>query len=68
MVEEIKELWKDLDYKTGFIKEVAVEVDRSPNTLNNHWFSHFWLIPEEFQAKVKELLEKKIKSQSKQVA
>jgi hypothetical protein len=63
MIENIQKLWKKLDNKTEFIKLVAEDLDRSPNTLHNHWFARFWQVPEEHQPRVVELLQNTIKNQ-----
>jgi hypothetical protein len=59
-IEQIIELWKKIPAngtKTKIIKKLAKELGRSPNTLRNHWFGSFWLIPEAHQAHVKKELE-----------
>lgn len=66
MIENIKKLYSQVDYKTGFIEDVADALGKSPNTLRHHWFarSGFWSIPEEHQPKVVEMLQSQIKKQN----
>ena len=63
MLEEIKELWKQINHKRDFMLEVSEELDRTPNTLYTHWFARFWSIPEQEQPKVLELMKAKIEEQ-----
>ena len=65
MIENIQNLFSELNNKTKFIKEAADDLNKSPNTLRHHWFSNsgFWSIPEEYQPRVVELLQNKIKEQ-----
>ena len=65
MIQNIKNLWKEIDNKTAFIEMAAKDLNRSPNTLHNHWFARFWQVPEEHQSRVVELLQRTIKKQSK---
>lgn len=62
-IDKIKNLYSQVKAKTKFIEKVAVEINRSPKSLRNHWFSEFWSIPEEHQKTVLELLQKEIKEQ-----
>lgn len=62
-IDNIKTLWKLINNKTEFIKLVAKELDRSPNTIHNHWFARFWQVPVDKQDKVIELLQNTIKQQ-----
>lgn len=66
MIENIKQLYSQVNHKSDFIVEVAKDVKRSPNTIRHHWFSKagFWSIPEEFQPRVVELLQNKIIEQA----
>ena len=63
LMDNIKELWSLINYKTGFIEMCAKELDRSPNTLHNHWFARFWQIPIDMQVPVIELMQKTINNQ-----
>ena len=63
LMDNIKELWSLINYKTGFIEMCAKELDRSPNTLHNHWFARFWQIPTDMQVPVIELMQKTINNQ-----
>ena len=65
MTEEIKILYAKIHKKTDFIIEAAndKQIDKSPLTLRNHWFGNFWQIPQEYQDRVKHLLQKKIEQQ-----
>ena len=56
MIEEIKELYSQLDHKTKFIALAGKKFNRSPNGLKQNWFATFWNIPVDFQPKVKNLL------------
>jgi len=63
MIEEIKELYSQLDHKTKFIALAAKKFNRSPNGLKQNWFATFWAIPVDFQLKVKNLLIAELKKQ-----
>lgn len=63
MIENIKNLYTQVDKKTKFIEMVADDLEKSPLTLRNHWFSAFWSIPDEHQERVVELLQNTIKNQ-----
>lgn len=64
MLENIKNtLYPEIKNKTSFFIALAKEVDRSPLSLRQHWFANFWSIPEEFQAKVVDFMQKYIKNQ-----
>ena len=65
--QNIKNLWAKLPNdgsKTEFIKVVAEDLGKSPNTLHNHWFARFWQIPEKHQDRVIELLQNTIRKNS----
>ena len=62
-IDNIQNLWHQLYNKTEFIKLVAKELDRSPNTLHNHWFARFWQVPREFEDRVIQLLQNTIEHQ-----
>lgn len=64
-VDNIKILWKEIKYKTGFISEAANHFNKRPSTLKNHWFSNvgFWSVPESLQVDVIEFMESYIKKQ-----
>ncbi|TXD45875.1 hypothetical protein [Polaribacter sp. IC073] len=51
-IDNIKNLWKQINNKTAFIIECSSAVDRSANTLHNHWFARFWQVPNEKQDEV----------------
>lgn len=62
-IEEIKELYSQINRKTEFMVELAKALGKRPNTLKNHWFTLFWSIPIELELFVLEFLKEKIKSQ-----
>ncbi len=64
MIQQIKDRYKQLDSKVGFIEEAAEIFERSPLTLRVHWFGNFWRVPQGFQLRVLALLEQKIKEQN----
>lgn len=66
MIENIQKLYKQVEKKSDFIKNVAKEVGNTPSSTRTHWFSNFWSIPEEHQAKVVEMLQKTISKQNSQ--
>lgn len=63
LIDNIKNLWHQIDYKTGFIELCAKELDRSPNTIHNHWFARFWQVPHDMQILVIKLMQKTINNQ-----
>jgi len=62
-IDNIQTLWQQLHNKTEFIKMCAEELDRSPNTLHNHWFARFWQVPRELEDRVITLLQNTIEHQ-----
>ena len=63
LIDNIKNLWQKINYKTGFIELCAKELDRSPNTIHNHWFARFWQVPQDMQEPVIKLMQKTINNQ-----
>lgn len=63
LIDEIKELYSQINEKTKFMEMVASDLIKKPNTLKNHWFSSFFSIPDEYQERVMELLQNTIKEQ-----
>ena len=63
--ENIKNLYKQVDGKTQFIKFVASYFNMKPASVRNHWLSEsgFWSVPEKQQAELIKLLQNQIKSQ-----
>lgn len=62
--ENIQSLYRQLENKGGFIRAVSEEFNRKPGTLQNHWFSSFFSIPEEYEDRVIDMLQKTIKNQN----
>lgn len=62
-IDNIKNLWQEINNKTNFIIAVAHDLDRSPNTLHNHWFARFWQVPEEKQDEVIKYMQTWIRNQ-----
>jgi hypothetical protein len=60
----IKPLFDKLDNKSQFIEALAEKVDRSPATLENHWFSRYWRVPSDLRPFVIKELAKAIKLQA----
>ena len=67
-IDEIKELYSKVNKKTKFIISLATELGKSPKACRNNWFGEFWIIPSEYHARVKELLEETIKNQENEKA
>ena len=65
-IDNIQNLYHQLHNKTEFVKLVATELDRSPNTLAHHWFARFWQVPKGCEDRVIVLLQNTIKKQQKQ--
>lgn len=70
MIEEIKVLYAQVDYKKGAILAISKATGRKPNTIKGHWFSeaNFWSIPESEQETVKRELETIVNKQKVKVA
>lgn len=64
MIENIKQLYKEVEGKNKFIGVVANEFNLKPTSIRTHWFGNFWSIPESKQSKVVELLQNQIKNQN----
>ncbi len=43
-IDNIKQLWEQIDSKTDFMILTANDLNKKPNTLRTHWFSKsgFW--------------------------
>jgi hypothetical protein len=67
-IEQIKNLYSQIEKKVKFIEFVAEKVERSPKTLRNHWFAEFWSVPVEHQEQVIKLLKETISKQKELVA
>ena len=64
-LDNIKNLYNDVGPKVPFFTALAVHLDRSPRTLNNHWFCRFWAIPEDQQQEVIAFMQKWIANRNK---
>jgi hypothetical protein len=62
-IENIKQLYTQVEKKTKFIQMVADDLGKSPRTLRNHWFGAFWSIPLMYQDRIIELSQNTIKLQ-----
>lgn len=60
---QIKELYTKVKNKKDFIIEASELFEKSPHTLQNHWFSNFYIVPKPYQARVLELLKETIENQ-----
>lgn len=61
-IKNIKFLYNKLNHKGNFISMVAKDLGKSKKTLRQHWFSNTmdWSIPEVYQDRVIELLQRTI--------
>lgn len=66
-MKEIKKMYSQLEYKKSFLNAISKELNKSTNTLRNHWFSTNGNIPEEYQPRVKEILKRLIKKQNEPI-
>jgi len=66
-IDNIKELYSKIVKKGDFIKLVADECNRKPNTVRTHWFSsaNFYSIPKDFQERIIFLAQNTINAQNK---
>lgn len=62
-IDNIKDLYSQINKKTKFIQEVANDLNLNPQYVRGHYFSAFWTIPEDKQDRVIELLQNKIANQ-----
>ena len=62
-IDEIKQLYSQINKKTKWIEDTAKDIGKSPLSLRHHWFAQFWKIPDEYQPRVIELLKTTIKNQ-----
>jgi hypothetical protein len=67
-IRAIGALYAKVKVKGDFLFALAERVERSPNTLRNHWFGNFWNIPEELQTETKSFLKDYIARQDKKEA
>ena len=63
-IKEIRTGYQKIVGKSDFIMEVALDVGRAKGTIKNHWLSGLWDIPSEFQVRVLDLINNKIKNQN----
>lgn len=64
MRQNIKQLFKSVDNKTEFVELLSKEFNRKPASIRNNWFSAFYSIPQEHEARVVELLQRTIAAQN----
>lgn len=62
-IDNIQNLYSQIEQKTKFIKEVADHFSLNPQYVRGHYFSSFWSIPEERQDEVISMLQNKISNQ-----
>lgn len=67
-IKEIGRLYNKVAKKGSFIFEFSNFINRSPNTLSNHWFGNFWSIPEDKQEETESYLKAYLKKQDKKKA
>lgn len=67
-IENIKNLYNQLNHKGKFIELVAEDLGGKPLSIKNNWFSGFISIPDEHQDRVIELLQNTIKQQNDNAA
>lgn len=60
----IETLYKKLRNKTEIKRLIADECKKNYNTVQNHWLSAGFSIPEEYQARVTELLQNAVHQQN----
>tara|TARA_X000000950_G_scaffold28959_1_gene31278 strand:- start:1673 stop:1960 length:288 start_codon:yes stop_codon:yes gene_type:complete len=63
MRQNIKQLFRSVENKTEFIELLSKEFNRKPASIRNNWFSAFYSIPQEHEARVVELLQRTIAAQ-----
>lgn len=66
-IDNIKDLYSQINKKTKFIGEVAKELDLNPQYVRGHYFSSFWTIPDDKQDTIISMLQNKIAEQNKVV-
>lgn len=64
-MQDIRDLYSQLDHKTNFTIIAGQYFERSPQYLRVHWFGNFWNIPKGFQKPLKRLLMEAVKEQRK---
>ena len=64
MRQNIKQLFKSVDNKTEFVELLSKEFNRKPASIRNNWFSAFYSIPQEHEARVVQLLQRTIAAQN----
>ena len=64
MISNIKKLYAQVEDKQKFVNLLSKEFDILPQSVNNNWFTKFW-IPKSKQSRVVELLQNTIKKQNK---
>lgn len=62
-IDNIKELYNQIEHKTNFTIEVGTYFKKSPQSLRVHWFGNFWSIPDKYQDELITLLQNKIANQ-----
>lgn len=62
-IDNIKNLFKQIKDKKAFVIEVAKLTGLSPVTIRNTWLAQFWVVREEFQDQIIEMLQTAIKNQ-----
>lgn len=62
-IDNIQELYAQINQKTKFIKMVADDFNLNPQYVRSHYFSSFWTIPYDRQDRIIELQQKTIANQ-----
>jgi len=63
-IKNIQSLYSQISKKTDFIAMLAKDLGLNPQYVRGHYFSSFWTIPEKYEDRVIELLQKTIRLQS----
>lgn len=66
-IDNIKTLWKQINSKTQFMIEFSKSIDRSTNTLHNHWFARFWSVPKTLEDETISYMQNYIRNQKNNI-
>ena len=63
-LENIKELYKQVEHQKVFIELLSREFNLAPLSIRNNWFSSFYSIPQKHHKRLTELLQRTIAAQN----
>jgi hypothetical protein len=64
MIQNIKKLYSEINNQKEFCLLLSKEFELKPNSIRTNWLSTYYSVPDKYQARVIEILQKTIKQQN----